>query len=69
VPYTLVLMTLDEGFRLMAHGRDRLKIGERVVMQTFMHDGQLLVVFSALDGCHFDACVDFPGNLPISPNG
>lgn len=30
VPYTLVLVDLDEGFRVMAHGSAGLAIGERV---------------------------------------
>jgi uncharacterized protein len=48
VPYTLVLVTLDEGFRLMAHGHAPLKIGDRVVARTFVHDDKALVIFHAL---------------------
>ncbi len=29
-PYTLVLVDADEGFRMMAHGDDGLRIGDRV---------------------------------------
>jgi uncharacterized protein len=50
VPYTLVLVTLDEGFRLMAHGRDELKIGDRVVAKSFVHDGKALMTFLRREG-------------------
>jgi uncharacterized protein len=45
VPYTLVLVTLDEGPRLMGHGQAHLKIGDRVSAQSFTHDGQSLIMF------------------------
>ncbi len=48
VPYTLLLVTLDEGARLMAHGRAPLKIGDRVVARFFVHDDQPLIIFHAL---------------------
>ena len=45
VPYTLVLVTLDEGPRLLAHGRENLAIGDRVVAHTFIHAELSLVIF------------------------
>jgi len=32
-PYTIVLVDCDEGFRVMAHGEPRVKIGDAVRMQ------------------------------------
>lgn len=49
LPYTLVLVTLDEGVRVMAHGQAPLKIGDRVVARTFVHDDKPLIIFHALD--------------------
>lgn len=49
LPYTLVLVTLDEGVRLMAHGQAPLKIGDRVVARTFVHDDKPLIIFHALN--------------------
>lgn len=47
VPYTLVLVTLDEGPRVMAHGAPGLMIGMRVRAQPAMLAGQALVRFVA----------------------
>jgi uncharacterized protein len=43
VPYTLALVDLDEGARLMAHAEPGIAIGDRVVAGFFEHDGQTLV--------------------------
>lgn len=45
VPYTLVLVDLDEGPRLMAHAEPGVAIGTRVVADFFVHDGQPLLRF------------------------
>ena len=45
VPYTLVLVDLDEGARVMAHGEPGVAIGERVVARFFRHGGRALVRF------------------------
>jgi len=45
VPYTLVLVDLDEGARLMAHAQAGIAIGERVAAGFFEHDGRRLVRF------------------------
>jgi uncharacterized protein len=45
VPYTLLLVTLDEGPRLMGHGQGGLKIGDRVRAGSMTHDGKPLVLF------------------------
>lgn len=44
-PYTLVLVDLDEGPRVMAHGAPGLAIGVRVVAQPVVLAGQALVRF------------------------
>lgn len=49
-PYTLVLVQLDEGCRLMAHAEAGVRIGARVQAGFFEHEGQTLVRFSALPG-------------------
>jgi len=46
-PYTLVLVDLDEGPRVMAHGAPGLAIGMRVAAQPVVLAGQALVRFSA----------------------
>ena len=46
-PYTLVLVDLDEGPRVMAHGAPGLVIGMRVVAQPLVLAGQALVRFIA----------------------
>jgi uncharacterized protein len=45
VPYTLVLVDLDEGPRLMAHAESGVAIGERVQATAFAHDGTQLLKF------------------------
>ena len=50
VPYTLVLATLDEGPRLMAHAAPGVRIGERVSAGFFEHQGRVLVRFSPTPG-------------------
>lgn len=44
-PYTLVIVTLDEGARVMGHATPGIKIGERVVAGFFVHLGQTLIRF------------------------
>ncbi|QHE84269.1 Zn-ribbon domain-containing OB-fold protein [Hydrogenophaga sp. BPS33] len=46
VPYTLVLVDLDEGPRLMAHAEPGVAIGTRVMAHFFVHEGQPLLRFS-----------------------
>lgn len=45
VPYTLVLVDLDEGPRVMAHGAPGLVIGERVAAQPMQLGAQPLIRF------------------------
>lgn len=45
VPYTLVLVTLDEGPRLMGHGAPGLTIGQRVRAAALVVAGQPLLRF------------------------
>ena len=45
LPYTLVIVSLDEGPRLMGHGSPGLAIGERVVASFFDHAGHRLIRF------------------------
>ena len=47
-PYTLVLVDLDEGPRVMAHGAPGLAIGMRVQAEPVRLAGQALVRFSAV---------------------
>ena len=44
-PYTLVLVDLDEGFRLMGHALPGTAIGDRVVADYFIHGARTLVRF------------------------
>lgn len=44
-PYTIVLVDLDEGIRMMAHGAADLAIGQRVAVTFFAHDGRHLPRF------------------------
>jgi uncharacterized protein len=44
-PYTLALVDLDEGPRLMAHGTPGLAIGDRVFAEFFQCAGRALVRF------------------------
>jgi uncharacterized OB-fold protein len=46
-PYTLVLVDLDDGPRLMAHGVPGLVIGQRVRAQPVLLAGQPLVRFAS----------------------
>ena len=46
-PYTLVLVQLDEGPRLMAHATAGVHIGDRVHAGFFDHQGRTLVRFAA----------------------
>jgi uncharacterized protein len=48
VPYTLVLVDLDEGFRLLGHGEPDFKTGDPVAAQFFEHAGRKLVRFRPL---------------------
>lgn len=48
-PYTILLVDLDEGVRIMAHGTGGLRIGERVVVGFFEHSGRALPRFAPLD--------------------
>jgi uncharacterized OB-fold protein len=45
VPYTLVLVDLDEGARLMAHAEPGVRIGDRVTATFFEHGPRRLVRF------------------------
>ena len=45
VPYVIVLVDLDEGYRMMAHGAPGLSIGERVRARFFEHGGRHLPRF------------------------
>lgn len=45
VPYTLLLVTLDEGARVMAHGEPGLAIGERVRARPWQAAGLALLRF------------------------
>lgn len=44
-PYTLVLVDLDEGFRLMAHAHPGVQIGDAVTVEFFEHQGRNLIRF------------------------
>lgn len=48
VPYTLVLVDLDEGPRLMAHAEAGVRIGDRVRAAFFHHAGTPLARFHLL---------------------
>ena len=45
VPYTLVLVDLDEGARLMGHADPGVAIGEKVAAGFFEHEGRRLIRF------------------------
>lgn len=45
-PYTLVIVQLDEGPRLMGHATPGVHIGERVLADFFEHHGRTLVRFA-----------------------
>jgi hypothetical protein len=44
-PYVIVLVDLDEGYRMMAHGAPGLAIGDRVRVLFFEHGGRHLPRF------------------------
>jgi uncharacterized OB-fold protein len=44
-PYTLVIVALDEGARVMGHATPDIKIGERVTASFFDHLGETLIKF------------------------
>ena len=48
-PYTLVLVDLNEGSRVMAHGAPGLAIGDAVSARTLSHADKSLIVFHRLD--------------------
>lgn len=45
VPYAILLVDLDDGPRMMAHGVSGLAIGDRVRATFFLHDGRHLPRF------------------------
>lgn len=48
-PYTLVIVQLDEGPRLMGHAASGVRIGERVRAGFFEHQGASLIRFEPAD--------------------
>lgn len=44
-PYTLVIVTMAEGSRVMGHATPGVKIGDRVKATYFEHEGQTLLRF------------------------
>jgi uncharacterized OB-fold protein len=46
VPYNIVLVDADEGFRMMAHGDDDLSIGEKVMARFVLFAGRLVPHFT-----------------------
>ena len=44
-PYVILLVDLDEGYRMLAHGASGLAIGERVRVRFFEHGGRHLPRF------------------------
>jgi hypothetical protein len=50
VPYTLVIVTLEEGPRVMGHGTPGLTIGQAVTAGVFNHGGRVLLHFFPSDG-------------------
>jgi uncharacterized protein len=49
VPYSLVLVTLDEGPRVMGHAEPGLAIGDPVAAEVFNHEGVELLKFRRAD--------------------
>jgi uncharacterized OB-fold protein len=49
-PYDILLVDLDEGFRMMAHGAPGLAIGHRVALGFRRHGGRALPCFAPLQG-------------------
>lgn len=48
-PYTLVIVQLDEGPRLMGHAEAGMRIGTRVKAHFFRHQERVLLRFAALE--------------------
>jgi uncharacterized OB-fold protein len=46
VPYNIVLVDADEGFRMMAHGDNDLAIGDRVTARFVQFAGRLVPCFA-----------------------
>ena len=46
VPYNIVLIDTDEGFRMMAHGDNDLAIGDRVTARFVQFAGRLVPCFA-----------------------
>jgi uncharacterized protein len=46
VPYNIVLIDADEGFRMMAHGDNDLAIGDRVIARFVQFAGRLVPCFA-----------------------
>ena len=46
VPYNIVLVDADEGFRMMAHGENDLAIGDRVSARFVQFAGRLVPCFA-----------------------
>jgi uncharacterized OB-fold protein len=46
VPYNIVLVDTAEGFRMMAHGDNDLKIGDRVIARFARFTGRLIPYFA-----------------------
>jgi uncharacterized OB-fold protein len=44
-PYTLVVVEMEEGARIMGHADPGIEIGDRVVVSFFIHQGQTLIRF------------------------
>jgi uncharacterized OB-fold protein len=44
-PYTLVVVEMEEGARIMGHADPEVRIGDRVVASFFAHQGQTLIRF------------------------
>ena len=44
-PYTIVLVTLDGGSRIMGHGAPGVAIGDKVTAVVFRHDGTPILRF------------------------
>ncbi len=47
-PYTLALVDLEEGFRLMTHASPGVQIGDAVTAEFFEHQGRQLIRFVPL---------------------
>jgi uncharacterized OB-fold protein len=48
VPYNIVLVDTSEGFRMMAHGDNDLRIGDRVTARFYQFAGRLVPYFEKL---------------------